>query len=188
MAFVTPTNVTVGSVLEASKYNQEVVANAAAIRAAQINVQQDLDSTKQTITSLAANTYSSDVLSIAITPSATSSKVLVTCQLAVSCEGSTPVAASLFKGGSILSAATGDAAASRSRISAAVLTNTENPTTLSFAYLDSPNVVTATTYSVRLRHGSLTEKTLTVNSSFSDTDNQVFWRTISTLTVQEIPV
>jgi hypothetical protein len=32
MAFVTPTNVTVGSVLTASKYNQEVVENVKAIR------------------------------------------------------------------------------------------------------------------------------------------------------------
>ena len=53
-------------------------------------------------------------------------------------------------------------------------------------FLDSPATTSATTYSANVSHGSGTTRTLYVNRTVDDTNNDEFPRSISTITVIEV--
>ena len=92
----------------------------------------------------------------------------------------------LFKGGSEISGAKGDARSSRTRMAfAARHSNSGRYSSQSMTYLDSPATTSATTYqlymSVEPSGGSAC-----LNRSGNDSDQEAFSTTISTFTVMEV--
>ena len=123
-------------------------------------------------------------LTATITPSATSSKILVL--YAVSVGQDTPYMI-LQRGGSALTAATGDAAGSRTRMTlGAVNFNDSYTENISGQFLDSPSSTSALTYGMKFKHGSSSTKTLRINYDNADADDAKRARAISTITLMEI--
>jgi hypothetical protein len=121
-------------------------------------------------------------LTATITPSATSSKILVMAsvtQYSTAVETSTVV---LTRGGSALTGATGAAAGSRTR---ATMSNTNNNNS-SILFEDSPNTTSATTYGVNILSHSGGTTTVVANRWASWPDNSLTPTLISTITVMEI--
>jgi hypothetical protein len=130
-------------------------------------------------------------LSATITPSSSSSKVLVTVSAMVdtltSGEG---VGLILQRGGSALTGATGDAVGSRTRVTA-VGTRAAASThgqTIPITFLDSPATTSATTYSVNIFNTNSTTNTILCNRGATDTNTNLFMRGISTITLMEVAV
>ena len=126
-------------------------------------------------------------LSVAITPSSTSSKILVMVQICLG-TGSYTALYSLRRGSTDILLA--DAASNRARTTAVINprdtdTNRMNnaiPTT----FLDSPNTTSATTYQAYIKCRS-SGHTIYVNRSANDNDASTYDpRTTSTITVMEI--
>ncbi len=146
-------------------------------------VLQVLSATK-TDTSTVATTTWTDVgsLSVAITPSATSSKILVT---VAGCGNGGPgvdwAPIRLVRDSTAI--AIGDSATSRTQVSTSMYDNDSgNLVTFAINYLDSPSTTSATTYKVQWRH--LSTGTMYFNRSSGDTTNAM--RGTSTITVMEI--
>ena len=108
-------------------------------------------------------------------------------------QDSTPtrMAATLFKGGSVISGAIGDASGNINRVSfSQEIANYHSSSTISGEYLDTAGSTNATTYSVRLSHGHSGTKSVFVNraSSSAESNHSYHHRSISTITVKEIAV
>ena len=140
-----------------------------------------------------ANTTSSAScgLDLNITPSATSSKILIMAQANVSNSDAIDTSAGvvLFRGGSILQAATGDAAGNRQRVgSQSYLPNAGYKiVAIPFHYLDSPNSTSQQAYSIRLRYNTTSSSETVYLNRTKDDDNQYYRdRSISTITAFEV--
>ena len=123
--------------------------------------------------------------SAAITPAATSSKILVTAMLNTS--GSVyGQYINLLKGGSVISGAQG--AVSGSRVAMTAYAGTPDDAaemdTTHINYLDSPSSTSAVTYS--LSGSARSSTTWTVNYPYEDSDNNYTGHTVSTITLIEI--
>ena len=120
-------------------------------------------------------------LTASITPSATSSKVLVTLNLNIGPTDNTAVA--LFRGSTQI--ALGDASGSRSRSfasSAYINTTTQMPSNTTF--LDSPNSSSQVTYKVQ--GGAVGGGTMYFGRGGNDAENTQHARTINVITLTEI--
>tara|TARA_B100000945_G_scaffold68698_1_gene52005 strand:+ start:569 stop:1183 length:615 start_codon:yes stop_codon:yes gene_type:complete len=140
-----------------------------------------------------ANTTSSAScgLDLNITPSATSSKILIMAQANVSNSDAIDTSAGvvLFRGGSILQAATGDADGNRQRVgSQSYLPNAGYKiVAIPFHYLDSPNSTSQQAYSIRLRYNTTSSSETVYLNRTKDDDNQYYRdRSISTITAMEV--
>ena len=140
--------------------------------------------------SVASAATSADVtgLTVSITPSATSSKILVNFTVSIGIVGAPQVGyVKLYRGGSILSGAIGNADGNRTRMSASSeVVSGVDIKTICFTFLDSPSSTSSLTYSVRLSHSSGVTRTVYVNSSASDSNTSDYARAASTITVMEI--
>jgi len=139
--------------------------------------------------SLAAGfVVSSDVMSVSITPKFSTSKILVVCNFVMSLSENNRMFGLLYKNGSVLSGATGNASSSASRVTTMGVqdANLFGAVPLGFNYLDSPATTSATSYSLRLSHGSSSTNTVYVNQSTNDDGSVYRGRSISTITVMEI--
>ena len=141
--------------------------------------------------SLATGVLSSNLvtgLTASITPSSTSSKILVTV--------SVPLANSSYFGyGSYVMRRDGtaigvpDAAGSRTQLTAqggSLSQNSVDIATLSQSFLDSPGTTSSITYGISLHNPSSGTATVYANRSFSDQNNSRFARPISTITLMEV--
>ena len=138
--------------------------------------------------SLATGAQSSEVtgLTATITPTSISNKILV--HISTSTDGATGgVNTILQRNGSVLTAATGDAAGSRTRVTMGVREGSGRTvmTAASF-FLDSPATTSAVTYGVKLHNSSDITTTVALNRSLSDGDNLQIGRSISTITLMEV--
>jgi len=143
---------------------------------------QVVQATKTDTASVTGQTFSS-VFSGSITPSSSSSKVLVLAML--SCGGNTSnwTNIRLTKSGSIL--IQGDTAGSRARVTAQSAAN--NAAAIQSAiiqYLDSPASTSALTYEIEI--ASNTSSTVYLNRSHTDTDAATFSRASSTILLMEV--
>jgi hypothetical protein len=143
-------------------------------------------------TSLAITTQSGDVtgLTAAITPSATSSKVLVTVSLSMDVSSNVHSAYfTVFRGGSI-SSFVGASPGSRQAVSGATVNGDQGPelSTSTITFLDSPATTSATTYSVRLSHNNGSTTTVYLNRSYGNNDSYYDARSASSITLMEIGV
>lgn len=182
MAWTTPGTAVAGDVLTAAFWNEQVRDNSLAIRTAQINIQ----STAKTDTFTMASTTFTDVtgLSVTITPSASTSKILVLINLQMGTQvGVTNCFARLVRGATTI--AVGDAAGSRIPTTIFGPASAANPMG-SMAFLDSPATTSATTYKVQIRAQSA--NTVAINRDVTDTDSTATQRNISTITAIEVPV
>jgi hypothetical protein len=136
--------------------------------------------------SLASNTISSeDVtgLTATITPQSATSKVLVFAKVNVGGPTNDTISVILFRGGSVLTAATGDAASGETRTTSASELVGFSSHTMPVMFLDSPATTSATTYSFRLHQQNAATQTIFVNRTA--TGSRVT-RNISSITVMEV--
>jgi len=135
-------------------------------------------------------------LDVNITPSATTSKILIQAVAHVSNSDAIDTTSGiiLFKGGSVLTAATGDADGSRQRVSAQSYTPYTSGqgsgykiVAIPFHYLDSPNSTSQQSYSIRLRYNTTSGSETVYLNRTKDDDNAYYRdRSISTITAMEI--
>lgn len=142
-------------------------------------------STNKTDTFSTTSTSFTDVtgLSVSITPSATSSKILVMVNFSSSVSGDIATMFRQMRDSTAINI--GDAASNRTRSSSSYITNdtTVQYGTHAWQFLDSPNTTSATTYKVQ----ALTNTgTLYIGRTGSDGDLSTRPRTSSNITVMEI--
>lgn len=131
-------------------------------------------------------------LTVSITPTSSSSKILVICNLGIAAENAQGGAAKLTRtiGGSTTQLSLASAAGSRSRGSFAGSAYRGSASSYllmlwhqSLTFLDSPATTSATTYGVQV--SSLSTGTY-INRSGTDTDSADMYRGVSYITVMEI--
>ena len=150
-------------------------------------VLQVVSATKTDTSSTGSSTFS-DVsgLSVAITPSSASSKILVTGYVSVSWDsGVSKVAVRITRNGTAI--ALGDANGSRTRTTGHFYLPTQNygPIAIPVNYLDSPSSTSAVTY--KWQTSSMDNSGVVyVNRGENWTDNTTYGTSISTITVMEI--
>jgi len=130
-------------------------------------------------------------LDLNITPSATTSKILIMAQANVSNSDTidTTCGIILFRGGSELSGAIGDAAGSREQLSSQSYTPSAGykVVAIPFHYLDSPNSTSQQTYSIRLRYNTTSSSETVYLNRTKDDDNAYYRdRSVSTITAFEV--
>tara|TARA_R100001086_G_scaffold149927_1_gene79670 strand:- start:68 stop:601 length:534 start_codon:yes stop_codon:yes gene_type:complete len=115
--------------------------------------------------SLNQGVISSDTgLNVTITPSSNSNKILIIASVSMSCSNDNRNCILLYKGGSVLSNAIGDADGSRTRVSCASFNSaTSFMSNLNINFLDAPSTTSATTYGIRLKHGRNNNATVFLN-------------------------
>tara|TARA_B100000963_G_scaffold325107_1_gene311088 strand:+ start:791 stop:1345 length:555 start_codon:yes stop_codon:yes gene_type:complete len=161
-----------------------------------IQVKQTVKTDTFSQSSVTKNTFSNDTgLNVTITPSSNSNKIRLT--------GTVNLAASvdvvghgigLFKNGSIITGATGDASGSnRSRVmhqNFVVTSYTGQISCLPFDFIDSPATTSAVTYGIRLiALTSSSTSDLYLNRSRSISDDEAYkGMTISVITAMEVTV
>lgn len=143
-------------------------------------------STTKTDTFTTTATTATDVtgLSVSITPSSTSSKILVFYSVFLSTTVATAqVRMQLVRGSTAI--AIGDTASNRTRATARFYgaSNNAEGITVAGQYLDSPATTSATTYKVQVWGSG---STTCVNRTGNDTDSSEFPRVVSSITVMEI--
>ena len=146
-------------------------------------------STVKTDTFSSTSTSLTDItgLSVAITPSSTSNKILVIVNCAVT-GADAGIGFSIVRGSTEIYL--GDADGSKSRFSMTGFYASGSPTTYAAGsnhacFLDSPSTTSATTYKLQGRiYGS--SKTLAVNRTFNDSDSTFSGRGASTITAMEV--
>jgi hypothetical protein len=150
-------------------------------------VLQVVSATKTDTQAFSSSTFSDITgLSVSITPSSTSSKILVFGYAMVAWDGSlSKIAINLLRDSTNI--LLGDTAGSRIRTSGFTYLGIACNGTFSLPvnFLDSPNTTSATTY--KIQASALDNSgNVYINRSFVDTDNATFARTASTITAMEI--
>ena len=143
---------------------------------------QTVKTSAQTINS----TSDVDIMSVAITPSSTSSKILVS----QNCQASADDHADLIVVRGSTQIYLGDAIGSRSRTAHGFYGDSQSDIiqTYSGAYLDSPNTTSATTYYVKGSTPASSSHNLHINRSRNDLDRANNHRVASNITVMEVTV
>jgi len=147
-------------------------------------VLQVVSTTKTDTFSMSSTTFG-DVtgLSVSITPTSSTSKILVISNLNWGSSANDINSARLLRDSTVISA--GNSASNRSPSFAGMRTaSADNIETVSVTFLDSPATTSATTYKVQVRVGSA--DTVYVNRTATDTDVSAFPRAVSSITVMEI--
>jgi len=156
-----------------------------------LQVVQSVDTTPTSVALNAGQQWNNN-LSVSITPSSTSSKILVSYTVTVGCN-TTNVYSTLYRGGSALNGssdagATGDANSNRQRVSTAsdLADTSYDMTSQSFTYLDSPATTSAVTYSPKISHGSGGAKTIYFNRDQTYSDTVGYATGVCQITAMEI--
>ena len=129
-------------------------------------------------------------LSVTITPSSASNKILIHGQVCLCREGSnsTPIMhIYLLKDSNKLSGAVGDADSNRTQVTCGI--SAESSTQVngaSFHFLDTAGNTNARTYSIGCSHDSGSSKVMFLNRGEEDQDNIYRYRAISVITAMEI--
>jgi len=139
-----------------------------------------------TATTTSTNTFVDTGLSVSITPSSASNKILVIANLSFSAGDRQNIAWRLVRDSTDLYL--GDAASNRTRASGAVRVadhqDAEHQNCTS-VFLDSPNTTSATTYKVMWCR-TYSTYAIFMNRAYEDTDNDDRTRVPSSITVQEV--
>jgi len=150
-----------------------------------------------TTTSGSVGEVSGDVtgLGVTITPSSASNKILLIANVSMCNQARV---AYLYKDGSLMTGAIGDAANDGNgnallRASMGVYSSSINNSNVNSQYLDTAGGTSAITYSIRLQHNQNSTQTVFVNRSADDEASPViasyiFARYISTFTAMEVAV
>ena len=139
--------------------------------------------------SLNRNTYSNDMgLSVSITPSSSSNKILIVYQVFIGLGTDENVGAGIFKDGSELTDYRGDAAGNRG------LCGSNNPvqgasygSMVMGQFLDSPSTTSSTTYDIRIKYfRGADDQTILLNRNNRDNNASYDMRCCSTITCFEV--
>ena len=154
------------------------------------NILQVVSSAK-TDTASASINYSSNWighgLSVSITPSSSSNKILIFGQVTVGSAINDGISVGIYKAGSALAGASGDAASNRVRQTAGVEMDYEFAVnTIPFHYLDTAGGTSSITYQPALNISNSGSYTVYLNRTSNDTDNASYVRTISVITAMEV--
>ena len=126
-------------------------------------------------------------LSVSITPSSASNKILVLGSVTGSCTGAGSAHIRYLRGSTAIGI--GDASSSRTRDSVGGIDNGATPAdsalSSSFVFLDSPATTSSTTYKAQVHQGD-GGGTLYINRTTQDNDDNNNGRYASTITVMEI--
>lgn len=186
MPYTTLGSATAGDVYTAAAHNA-IIGNLNSLGPAAFNVQ----STLKTDTFSTTNNTFTDVtgLSVAITPSSATSKVLVIANLGVSQNFNfTDTFIKILRGSSDV-IAIGDAAGSRRRMyTTGMVPKRDYVTQVVLSYLDSPASTSAQTYKIQIASRSTGGDSVHVNRGDVDTDSTAYGRYASSITVIEVPV
>jgi hypothetical protein len=146
---------------------------------------QVLSTTKTDVFTTNSSTFENVTgLSVSITPSATSSKILVFGSVNISAsEGFNGVRFRLARGSTEIGIA--DAAGSRARTYSGGSTLTSAMVSSAFNFLDAPSTTSSVAYNVQLSSNT-GGQTAAVNRQLSDVDDASIPRGVSTITVMEV--
>jgi hypothetical protein len=129
-------------------------------------------------------------LSVSITPTKASSKILVSCAVAVGYNNDGTVTRrggiSLFRGSTNLVVPTSPGSRSPTYAWASEMSSNEVYDTYCFEFLDSPNSTSSLSYNVKVLNGGGGSSIVYVNRSELDNDQAITGRSVSTITVMEI--
>ena len=181
MPYTAASTVTAGDVYTSTAHNV-IVNSLNSVGRAAFNVAQ---TSKTDIFSTTSTTFT-DVtgLSVAITPSSATSKILVFVSIFCGPDvGAANFHGRLMRDSTAISI--GDAAGSRDRVSFWVHESTQGGM-VTVAYLDSPATVSSVTYKVQVRGSGA--GTIVVNRIDGETDSVIYPRAASNIIVAEIPV
>ena len=138
--------------------------------------------------SVGTGSFSSIVtgLTASITPSATSSKILIFVNMSVGANGDHGLRFQLFRDTTQIDLANADS--SRPRLSKGTTFTGGNGTAINFStnFLDTPSTTSSTTYGVKIGHTSSSSKTMYINRTQDDFDLATYGRATSAITVIEI--
>jgi hypothetical protein len=126
-------------------------------------------------------------LTVDITPSLATSKILVFLNMGVGADGEHGMSFQLYRDSTQIDMAA--ASSSRPRRSKGPMQQsggTSYITNMSTNYLDSPSSTSELTYGVKIGHTSSSTKTIYVNRSHDDNDDLSYGRNASTITVMEV--
>jgi hypothetical protein len=177
--------------LAASKTTSGVFDIARIPNAAKVGIGSNVVQTVKTnafTAPVAGNALSSDVtgLTVSITPSSATSKVLVDVNTSISnSDSGEGTYITLFRGGTAIFR--GDAVGSRQRVSGGLIYNGQKgPFSISLRVLDSPATASAVTYSIRLSHGAAGTQTVYLNRGTADSNSYRYARGASSITAIEV--
>jgi hypothetical protein len=126
-------------------------------------------------------------LTVDITPSATSSKILIFVNVSIGVNGSHGIGFKLFRDSTQIDLA--DSSSNRRQNSKGMVGNyggVSYNVNLSTNHLDSPSSTSQITYGIKTNHTSSSSKGMTVNSSYDDSDDNKLGRQASTITAMEV--
>ena len=137
---------------------------------------------------VAGGAFSADAITVSITPSNASNKIFITCFINMGCQNAVEGKFQIFKAGSVLTGATGDASGTNTRVTAMsdAVDGTGQQTNVAGQFLDTAGGTSAITYSIRLGHGSTGTKTIYLNRSHGNTSGTADSRATTTITVMEV--
>jgi hypothetical protein len=123
-------------------------------------------------------------LSVSITPSSASNKILILAKVSVGTDSGTNRVAIVLERNST-DIFKGDTAGSRTyATSSAFSANDDDIEDINIVFLDSPSTTSSTTYKIQC--AVIGSGTMFVNQSFTDTNNSSYLRTASSITAMEI--
>ena len=131
------------------------------------------------------NTYVDTGITVTITPTANTSKILITCTLSIGASTAAYAGLRVLRGATAIGI--GAVAGSRELAGqvAFVSAGGNQMVPMSWSYLDSPATTSATTYKVQLN--CIDGGTIYLNRSGGDTDTADYPRTQSSIIVREVP-
>ena len=163
-----------------------LVANAGGGKIGQIVSTTKLDSYSASVAS-AAVTGIVTGFTVAITPSASNSKILIILNVITGASGEHGMRMQLFRDTTQIDLA--DASSSRGRNSKGVVQmsgGSSYASLLSTNFLDAPNSTSELVYGIKIGNTSSGSQSVYVNRSHSDDDNAKYGRSTSTITVMEV--
>ena len=148
-----------------------------------IQVVQTVKTDNTTYSSVAHTAFTADVMTATITPSSSSNKVLISCVICMQL-GTTDAGFKFNRGGTDI--CVGDTSGVRRPVTIAATQSSSNEMFNLFAeFLDSPNTTSATTYGVKVTHGSSGAVDIYVNQMNAGNDDKIM-RPTSSLTLKEV--
>mgnify|MGYP003136280875 CR=1 FL=1 len=153
--------------------------------------------TLQTVTSVKTDVASASVnrnsdwvghgLSVSITPSSASNKILIFGQVTVGSSINDGISLSIFKAGSVLTGAIGDAGSQQKRQTAGAEIDYDFAvTTIPFHYIDTAGGTSSITYQPAFNISNSGSYTVYLNRTGSDSNDLAYVRTMSVITAMEL--